>query len=364
MSQISCSPLTYKDIPFLQDEDVVYAFDLRGTTPSFDMKIPDFWKYENIMPWILRGKLVAVNENHVKIKYGNDNLLLVCKKNKDPRVSLFERLPKNTHGRRVVALWVGVPHPDADVLAKQNQWRINYTFPNFLQYNNKFLQKEIFTDSSPQWQKVQSVPEVQSYRFQRNGHWLLKCSRGSGGWQVLDLNQADDTAIDEAYAKTSQWYVEWWVQGGVYSIQCLKLAGEENTTIFGFVQQKMDSTTHFIGGRILPLTALDKSVFNQLKKAISKLQPFLHNYEGFFGIDFIINEPQVFVLEANVRMTAMTVPVLVANQQYGGMADFFEDIDRAEAGNKDTIITEDLVRKKVDVLTSIREMSQAAAWLK
>lgn len=95
---------------------------------------------------------------------------------------------------------------------------------------------------------------------------------------------------------------------------------------------------------------METLVQEQVEQAIKKLDGLLKNYEGFYGIDFIVTDAKIlYVLEANVRMTAMTIPVLVANN-LNKPFDFLEDVQTAQVAENDIVIAEDLVRKTADVL--------------
>lgn len=346
--RVSWRALTHSEIPFLQRPDTLYIFDLRGPNVTPWQEIPDFWKYENILPWVLEGKRVAVNEDSTRLHYSQSNGLVFGPRSTDPRVSLVQRLPESAL-EEVNVIWAGVAHPDIDNISRLHEIPCMFTFPDFLTYNDKFSQKQSLGDLTPAWQIVNAQSDVEQLR-NSDSPWLLKRRRGSGGWQVHDLGHVDDAELKRAFARSHDWFVEKRVSGKVMSIQCLSTKEPSSVNAFGMVEQLIDSGTHFVGGRILPLSNLDASVKAQLEKAVDKLTPLFKKYEGFWGIDFILSEAgQVFVLEANVRMTAMTVPVLVANE-HGGAGEFREDIPPSDAKPNDMIITEDLPRGTVDVL--------------
>jgi hypothetical protein len=68
------------------------------------------------------------------------------------------------------------------------------------------------------------------------------------------------------------------------------------------------------------------------------LGKLLKDYIGFFGLDFIIGEDgMVLILEANIRLTAATIPTLLANMAGGTDASYKEDL------NLDNLLESDVV---------------------
>lgn len=345
---IKWQPLEASEIAFLQSKETLYVFDLRGPNVTPWKKIPDFWKYENVMPWILDGQHVAVNEDHTRITYVHENDYLVAPKETDPRISLIERLPTKQLENHS-ALWMGVPHPMADILAARYTMQLNYLFTDYKKYNDKHAQKKAFGALTPTWKIVADIDDVVPYRT-KNSPWFLKRQHGSGGWQVINLAHAEDTDVEHALAQRTGWFIEEKIRGDIYSVQCIRFPKESKTIIFGLVNQIINETTHFIGGRILSLTSTKPSVQIQIQDVIQRIDNHLGDYDGFYGIDFILTDTnKVYALEANVRMTAMSIPVLLANSMHKDV-DFLEDIDMAAIEANDIVMTEDLVRRAADVL--------------
>lgn len=345
---IEWQPLQSREISLLQSPKTLYVFDLRGPNVIPWLEIPDFWKYENILPWILEKRHVIINEDYRRLRYPNDNKYLVAPKTSDARVSLIERIPPHTLGN-FSALWMGVPHRAADLLADRFNLPLNYSFVDFKIYNDKYAQKRYFDGLTPEWKEIHSLDSIESY-WKENSDWFLKRRYGSGGWQVLDLARTSISDLERALSRSTDWYVEQKIEGDVYSIQCLRLPKENITHVFGLVRQRIEDGTHFVGGRILPLSDSNSFIHEQIQQTIQKMESLLKNYEGFYGIDFIMASTQkIYILEANVRMTAMTIPVLVANDLKKNF-NFLEDIEMSQVAVNDIVITEDLVRKAVDIL--------------
>lgn len=341
-------PLQSQEITLLQSSNGLYVFDLRGPNVIPWIKITDFWKYENILPWVLNHKHIIVNEDYKRLNYVYENDYVVALKSRDPRISLVERISPDIL-ENFSALWMGVPHPAADILALRYNLPLNFSFIDFKVYNDKYSQKKIFSDLTPEWKVVSSKHDIRPY-WRKNPIWFLKRRYGSGGWQVLNLASVTSADIERAFSRSTDWFVEQKIEGDVYSIQCLRLPKENKTIVFGFVRQRIENGTHFVGGCILSLSDADSLVQKQIQQAIQKLESLLKSYEGFYGIDFIVTDTKkLYVLEANVRMTAMTIPVLVANSLDKNL-DFLEDVKITQVASNDIVITEDLVRKTADIL--------------
>lgn len=340
--------LTSSEIKLLHNNEVLYVFDLRATSETPEQKIVDFWKYENPMPWILHDQYVVVNEDYVSLSYPYDNKMVIALKEEDPRISLFDRL-QNKIPAEIKYLWVGIPHPKADEFAKKHNLLLNYSYLDFVKYNDKLAQKKVLGDVSPDWLEVVSYEALNNLppRFQEG---FFKRQRGSGGYKVYPLKEviAKDRGA-EFFKENIDWYVEERIVGDSYSVQCLK---QNNKIImFGFDQQLIADETHFVGAKIFSLDQLSEPVFRKLSIGINRLKLFLKNYEGFFGLDFIIDkEGQAHILEANVRMTAMTIPIIIATDRKQDHPVFLEDLTSDKIAKNDILIIEDRVRKTTDVL--------------
>lgn len=339
-----------KEIKFLQDNKSLYIFDFRALGESMEYDIPAMWKYEDLMPWILEGKYVVVNESYQDILYPNKNKLLVVKKGKDARVSVPRKLLKKKIPSDVKSLWVAVPHPDADLLAEQKDLIIDYSYGDFLFRNDKIKQKELLKKMTPDWTVVKDKNELDILRkSKRNG--FIKRKLGSGGYTVFDISTiVGNEDFEKLFLQASdEWYFEEFVKGKTYSVQCLMEKGSDDVVVFGYSQQRMVEGKCFIGSEILSLDDLGDNVFMQLKKGIKLMAPLLKDYVGFFGIDFIIGkEDRINILEFNIRTTAVTVPTLLSNNT-GTRAFFEEDLPINAIKDEDIVLTEDLDSKCIDV---------------
>lgn len=305
-----------KDIPFLQSENTLYTIDMRAASEGLDYDIPANWSYENLLPWIVKGHL-AVNEHardvHTKLREDT----IIAPKGKLARESLYSRLPKPSE--EIKHLWVGVAHPDADAYAERLGLTIQEKYADFLRRNSKRNQKELLGEVSPSWSldKPADVTKVFIKRYQ-----------GSGGYTVFPGADLDtNTDFQKLYTEDpTSWYYENAVLGTPYSIQCFQDQGI--VTIYGYTKQLIEDGTHFSGSLIMPLEQLKSDTRVRLETALDRLKPLMDGYTGFFGIDFMIDEQGIaWVLEANVRMTSATIPVLFChdNRLEGAIFQEYQD---------------------------------------
>lgn len=345
--------LQSSDISFLKIEGAFYVFDLRASSTSLTLPITDFWKYENPFPWILSGQLAVVNEDHQSLDYGQTNKLITVPKKQDPCISIFARLQNQLPLKDVQSLWVGIPHPAADIVAQAHNLKLNYSYPSYVKRNDKLAQKKLLADMTPDWRSVESFNDVLAARESKD-YTFLKRQHGSGGYAVFDITFTElDELIERFVRDGHRWYLEKRVFGQAYSIQCMRYRQDGEVVIFGYCEQTIADDLHFVGAQVLPLDELPQAVEEQLLTGLEQLQPLLEDFEGFFGVDFIVSEDdQVHILEANIRMTAMTIPVLVANDRSLSRAYFLEDQKQENITSGDLVLMEDTVQKTADLLRS------------
>lgn len=341
------------EIPFLRKRQTLYVSDFRAISESMLYRIPTMWKYENLLPWILDGQQVATNEDAGSITYPQHNTLLCTEKASDPRISVFERIEKClTAQSGLSALWVAIPHPKADELASKYQMSLNYAYSDFERYNDKIQQKKILDKYTPIWRKINSIEELEKI-INSYHQGFIKRRFGSGGYTVFPVSKTqNDQNFKNLFSQSpNEWYFESFAEGIPYSIQCVRNKELESIIVFGFTQQLVSEGKHFVGSDIFPLKNLSGAVWKQLEEILLRINYFLHGYEGFFGIDFMINQSiTVSVLEANVRLTAATIPTLVMNAWKKTKAEYREDVPFDQIKPNDTILTNDTFEQTSDIL--------------
>jgi len=325
------------EISFLNYNDCLYSVDFRAISENMEYKIPAMWKYENLCSWIISDKFVTTNEDVNHLKYPNSNFYIVLNKDADPRVSIYDRLfkAKNIIDKKINKLWVAIPHPDADKYCQNNNLQLNFSFSDFVKLNDKLTQKKLLKENTPKWVEITSRSGLESIINNRIGY--VKRKQGSGGYAVFKsnaLNSDFNVLFDQS---PSDWFFEEKADGRSCSIQCIK-DESGNITIFGFSEQIIDGDKFYSGSKILSLTSMDDNIYRQLHNSLEMLGKLLKDYIGFFGLDFIIGEDgMVLILEANIRLTAATIPTLLANMAGGTDASYKEDL------NLDNLLESDVV---------------------
>jgi len=351
--------LTARDISFLKDDTTLYISDFRSLGESFDYEIPSMWKYENLLPWIVQAGLCTVNEYASFIKYelSENTKNITCKAaDMSPKVSVMTRLAKEDLLKNLKRIWVAVPHPEIDVWAQANNMDLNYKYEDFIILNNKFVLKEIFKDNTPAWQEISDWEDLLSKWGSKK--YVIKRAQGSGGYTVFfPESDVPPTKLKSLYEEgQSIWYAEEIVNGQPMSVQCLKQG--DDIFVFGFAEQKILNKSEFNGARLIKLSDLQNNTYllNKVENSINKLKKHIHDYEGFFGIDFLYDETNSTynVLEANIRLTAMTIPTLIANAKGFVDAEFYEDYEENSDTQTKYFLTYDKPWNTWDMLSLIK----------
>jgi S-adenosylmethionine/arginine decarboxylase-like enzyme len=350
--RITKHPSKPSEIKFLQDEQSLYSCDMRAIGESMDYDIPAMWKYENIIPWILDGKNAIVNDQN-DINYANKNILAQIPRGNDSKISIYERSTEHVFPKLINSLWVAIPHPDADEMAKNRNYSLNYAYSDFIKRNDKFRQKELLQESTPAWHKILSGEELESLTTEYSTGYI-KRRYGAGGFTVFKIEElSKNTKFQELFNENpDQWFFEECVDGRSCSAQFFKYSDDDEVILFGITEQIIAEEKYFTGSKIKALESLDKNIFKQLQKAVNNLKPVLNNYEGFFGLDFIVSGDKAIILEANIRITAATIPTLLTNQTGGGESLFKEDVEKdAESiKNNAIVLTVDQANNSIDTL--------------
>lgn len=309
------------DIPILCEDTTLYSLDFRAISENMDYEIPTMFKYENLLSWILQEKAVLVNEFCHKISHKKKNKRLIVPSVADPRISLYQRFlysPPPIHCHKIFA---GIPHPDADELALRLGAAINCSYQNFQNMNDKIRQKKLFAEQTPNWFPIDASEHKQKDFLGK----YLKRQYGSGGYSIYSPNEVSQNLYN--IKGEHNWYAEDICSGLSCSIQVYKGTHDEYI-VFGFSEQIIEGEKHFSGARLKRIELLGPQHRKQLSKIISKCASLLEQYNGFFGIDFIIDtNNEIQALEMNVRMTAVTIPTLLFNEHHAQEMLFLEDAD-------------------------------------
>ena len=310
------------------------------------------WGYENLLQWICRSSTVAVNQMPLHSENADKNAYVVAPMGSDPRSSMFQRLDRKTV-MACPSVWVAIPHPDADDLADAVGVPVQYRYTDFLRRNNKIEQKTLLGPTTPAWTVLSSeTPMAAATAFAADGY--VKREEGSGGFTVFpvqDVSKGEKTGDDLLHdlAEGRRWYVEERVTGLASSIQCAK--DVQGICVFGVSEQRIEEGRYYAGARLRRVDTLTEAVRRQLTDAIERLAPLLEAYTGFFGIDYVLTEEgRVMVLEANIRLTAATVPTLVFNDRFGEIGMYREDVPLADVPEEAVVLARNEAEGMADIL--------------
>lgn len=313
--------------------------DFRAIGESLDMEIIDMWKYENLLPWIVRDQHVVTNEMHEQLHYRHANSIHIAKRAEKANISVYERMANMDVPAGIDQLWSAISHPAADRLCEQKGWLNNYSHQDFLRRNDKIMQKKLLADQTPAWRIVNSAEVQKIMENTEHKRGFFKRQFGSGGFTIFRSDEVKNgtNVLTMMQEEGSQWFFEEFAEGRPCSIQCVRMR-DGSVVVFGFSEQAIAGGKHYQGSNMKVLEDFPKDAAQQLENALRNFEPLLQDYEGFFGIDFILDTSKVWILEANVRMTAATVPTLLANEKQRDHCIYREDAELREAGADDVIL--------------------------
>lgn len=353
------SKLTVDDIEELNSSSTLYLVDFRATGETLTHEIESMFIYENLSQWFRSMKnkhtsgFYVVNSNVIQREDIIDADLVVATPNKKASTALADRIGNIPH--EVTSLWVGVPHPASDKFASMHNLRLNYQYSDFLKKNDKLAQKALLGDITPKYFEIKTANDLDRALRQPSG--FIKSSLGAGGFSVFSVNK-DAVAInkkrDKILSPDEEWYFEALADGLSKSVQLHKIGNKY--TLFGYAEQEMEGVK-YIGAKLLDV---DQEGGERLKTIISqacqRLSPLLDDYEGFFGIDFIDNGDTISILEFNIRLTATTIPTLLANASGKHKAVYYlEERQADKLDDSDTVLSLSRNGTEVNVLHFIDE---------
>lgn len=348
---ITILPLVSNQIKFLNNKNWLFLLDYRVLGESLEYEIPSMRKYENLLPWILEDQNILVNQYARKLKYNFHNNLIIVETGETARKSLIERYIELNSEMPIDYFVDFIPHPELDVLEEQYNKSCFYRYSDFLKFNNKLLQKELVSNT-PEWKMCTSFDDI-TFLEDKNQRYVKRMC-WSGWFTVFEASLLDNSnEFKELFKVPNEWYIERYASWKGMSIQLLK--EDQNNCIFWITQQFVKDGKEFYGAECLPLSILVKDVFlkNNLEKTIEELSnTLLKEYQGFRGIDFIYDKQgqRFFFLEANVRLTSMTIPTLLYNQNIEYSC-FYEDQMISDLKDKDyKILSYDATYDCYDVL--------------
>jgi len=309
--------LCVTDIPSLSDKETLYTFDPRSILDECLGKHRYIVSCENLLTNSLHNQHLAVNQYAIKHTDPTQNQLVIAEISGDPRISLYNRLKGLDFPDEIKHLFVAIPHPEADNLALEKKWNLNYTYPDFLTYNNKIRQKELLGILTPTWEII----DPKTYLFDEMDNLFFKREVGAGGYATF--HASDLTGMKQPSRKyPARWYKEEAMEGEPRSVQIFRY-GQGEYTVFGFSEMKIIFKKNYAGGLMKKTEHIPDFMRESLSEALTCLDPLLASYKGFMGLDFLVNDKKLHVLEANVRVTMATFATLQLNESSSLELEFY-----------------------------------------
>lgn len=309
--------LCVKDIPILSNPETLYTFDPRSILDECLGKHRYLVSCENLLTNILYKQQVVVNQYAIKHGDPDRNNWWTAFITGDPRIPLYIRMNDLTLPDSIKNLFVAVPHPEADKLAMEKGWNINFTYPDFLTYNNKISQKELLGNLTPDWELID--PKV--YVFNELDDCYFKRDLGAGGYATF--HSSDLTGMKLPSRKyPSRWFKEATQQGDPRSVQIVR-HGPGSYTVFGYSDMKIVAKKNYAGGLMKRTDCLTNMHRDFISSALERLDSLFKGYTGFMGLDFLEQTDRLFFLEANVRVTMATFATLQLNESSGEQLEFY-----------------------------------------
>lgn len=348
------TPLSINEINFLSSPNTLFVCDYRATSESLEYDIPAMWKYENLMAHIIDAGTILCNEDvcELQITNNNQNRIIVNKGN-NSRMSLIGKFKDSNKKPTFSKIWTAVPHPDIDQYSEKTNIPVQYSYKDFLIYNEKIEQKKLCAAVTPEWIEIENkdhYSKILKDQIFESNTYFLKRSIGSGGYCIWETRD-DNINIDNEYT----YFVEKKVAGIASSAQIYSV-GDENI-IYAYSHQLISNNKEFYGGKILNLEELPAYCLDAINHVIQQLQNgLLNNYQGFWGIDFMDNkmEQKCWFLEANVRLTALTIPSLLKNTYFPDSRGLFIEDSKEKPSSEATLIAIDKNCQTYDVLSKLR----------
>lgn len=339
--QIIKKKLVPRDIKEIRKKRTLYLSEFRTLKEDTTYKLHDVLDYENYLPWIVRGVPLTVNYRHAQYEYPYRDLseLIDVPYEKDLRESIIKRLERfHFDFSAYDELWTPVAHEDIDRVAKRDGLKLNFSYRDFIHWNDKVKQKKYLKDLAPEFRVVRKIENLKKLADQ--DQYYLKRDIGAGGETTLRLDRALKGKLMKTLKKTPGyfWFIEKRVPGIPMSVQCYK--NGQRITMFAYDRQLIQEGHIFAGAEFLPLEEMPDFLEVNIRETLKRLAPFIRRYHGFFGVDFMHDEKLMSysVLEANVRMTDLSIPALLMNEAGHKTAEMYIDMKSSKQKRGDIIL--------------------------
>jgi hypothetical protein len=333
MKKVIFKDLKPSEVPCFNLEKALHILDFRATAERLTFETDSMFQYEN---WISAIPVRGFSLVNSDVLQKQDNQIIVQKDIKSS-VSIAARYLKGLDlSIELQSIFAHIPHPDIDQLSQNLNIPVSYTYADYLKYNNKFSQKGILGNLTPAWKEI-PIGSKSDEKYP-----VIKRADGSGGWGVFITEKQKEGSLSHAYDQfpTSKWFAEEFIDGKCMSVQIYK---ENNMyTVFGFGEQIIENQRNFVGARAKSIDSIVNQypwIKDRITEAILHLDVLIDTYVGFMGIDFILptEKQTISILEANVRMTSVSITMLLANER-GSEATLFEGY-KGQVKEKDIILS-------------------------
>ena len=309
--------LRVKDIPMLFNQETLYTFDPRSILDECLGKHRYIVSCENLLSNILQNQHIAVNQYAIKHTDPSQNELLTADISGDPRISLYNRLKEVDIPKTIKHLFVSVPHPEADQLATEKGWSTNYSFADFLNFNNKIAQKERLGNLTPNWEII----DPRTYMFDETENCYFKREIGAGGYATFHASDLIGMRLPSR-KYPARWYKETAMEGEPRSVQVFR-HGPKKYTVFGYSEMKILFKKNYAGGLLKKTPNLPGFLREKIALTLERLDPIFKEYNGFMGLDFLESNKKLLILEANIRVTMATFATLQLNSSSRSELEFY-----------------------------------------
>lgn len=296
-----------EDLPELNDRQTLYTFDPRSILDECLGKHRYIVSCENLLCQMLSNQITAVNQYAAKLPQTDRNDLFVVPITGDPRPSLYQRMENLILPDGIKQIYVCIPHPEADSLAANLNLHLNYKHADFLKYNDKIAQKTLLGDQTPAWEII----DPKTYLFDEAEDCYYKRANGAGGYATFHSTDRQGMKLPSR-KYPALWFKEATVEGEPCSVQIYRNL-EGNYQVFGYSEMRIIERKTYAGGLMRRIDCLNREQCDQIQTALRRLDPLLHGYRGFMGLDFMVNKNKLQFLEANVRVTMATFATLELN---------------------------------------------------
>ena len=208
-------------------------------------------------------------------------------------------------------------------------YAINGTPPDYLAYlNQKTSLNTLLAESNlPHLPSItcqsHTLETTALHAYKRYGKLVIRASLGLGSKNVWlahnenDIKQIHAVIVAAAYPDDRHYVITPFI-AHTLSLNAQFLLRPTTIAFLGISQQHIDTNLHYTGN-IKPTSPLplQQQVFTQTNQLASYLQQ--EGYLGYLGIDLIVSEKDVFIIEINPRINTSTFTLVGVKRMMGSL---------------------------------------------